>query len=130
MDLITGLSAASQAVGLAKQLRDLDRAIDDAGYKAKLIELHEKVLDARTSLLEAREAILEKDARISDLEKSLAELKSGEPCPICHQGVLQVTASRAHPQFGVFGHQERTLTCTNAECGHSEKRRHDPSKKT
>ena len=127
MDLITGLSAASQAVSLLKQLRDLDRALDEAAFKAKLIELQEMVLDARTSLLEAKEALLTKEERIRELERLVVELKSGETCPVCQNGTLKTRSVKAHPTFGEVGVQEKTLVCSNPECGHTEKRIHDPS---
>ena len=127
MDLMTGLSAASQAIGLAKQLRDLDRALDESAFKAKLLELQEALFETKSALLDAKEALLVKDTRIAELEGVIEEIRSGETCPICQKGQLKVTGSRPHPHFGTFGHQERTLTCTNIDCGHSEKRKFDPS---
>ena len=130
MDLISGISAATQAVQLVKELRSIDRSVDEASFKLKLAELMEALANTKIALSEARELLSEKDAEIRELKLRLDVVNSGEACPICQMGRLKVTASRAHPVFGTFGHQERTLTCTNADCGHSEKRKYDPSGKS
>ena len=71
--------------------------------------------------------------RLKALEDRVAALEArpkapaADACPLCGEA-MKVTASDAHPIFGTFGVQERTLTCTNGACGHSEKREFDPSK--
>ena len=130
MDLISGISAATQAVQLVKELRSIDRSVDEASFKLKLADLMVAQADTKIALSEAREFLSEKDAEIRELKLRLDVVNSGEACPICQLGRLKVTASHLHPVFGTFGHQERTLTCTNADCGHSEKRKYDPSGKS
>ena len=50
-----------------------------------------------------------------------------EDCPICRIGKLAVVAVGPDPTFGRVGLQQRTLKCDNKECGHTEKRQHDPN---
>jgi len=130
MDIMSGLSAASTAIGIVKDLRALDRSIDDATFKLKIAELSAALADTQVALSEAKAELSEKDETIRGLERIIAELKTGEGCPICGTGRMKVTASRPHPTFGNFGLQERTLTCDNPDCSHTEERRHDPSGRT
>jgi hypothetical protein len=52
-----------------------------------------------------------------------------EPCAICGTGRLKVVKIGEHPVMGPVGLQEKTLTCDNSECRHTEKRMHDPMKR-
>lgn len=126
MDIMTGLAAASQAVGLITQIRDLDKAIDEAAFKAKLLELQEAVFEAKSSLLDAKQAAQDKDQRIEELEGLLKAATNGENCPVCGNGTLKVTAVRDHPSLGEVGVKIRALLCTNEECLHREDRVFDP----
>ncbi|UYN99817.1 MAG: hypothetical protein KIT02_00815 [Devosia sp.] len=126
MDLMTGLTALGEATKIAKALRDIERDLDSSTYKAQMAELYSNLGDAKIALTDAREELRARDREIAALKAQIATLKSGESCPICQSGRLKVTASNAHPQFGVFGHQERTLTCDNSSCGHTELRKYVP----
>ena len=70
------------------------------------------------------ETIHDRDLRINELEGRIDTLTSGATCPICKTGKLSVSASHAHPIFGDFGVQERTLKCDTYS--HIEKRLYDP----
>jgi uncharacterized protein with PIN domain len=128
MDLMAAISTASHAVSLVKQIQDLDKALDEAVFKSQTLELHEAILKLRTMLLEANTTILERDEKIHELERAVRAARNEELCPMCETGILKVTASREDPIFGVFGVQERTISCTNSDCGHTEKRQYDPKK--
>jgi hypothetical protein len=65
-------------------------------------------------------------ARVAALEAELQKRPSLERCPICSAGDLKVTSVNPHPTLGAVGIQERTMRCDNADCGHTEKRIHDP----
>jgi len=130
MDLEVDLTAASHTLALIKQIKDLDLALDQAAFKDKLLDLQEAAFESRAALLEAKEAILIRDEQIADLKANLKAATSGESCPICQIGNLKITASKPHPDFGRFGHQERTLTCDHDDCSHNEKRRFDPNDKS
>lgn len=126
MDLAGGLAAVGQALGIAKALKDIDKSFDAATHKVRVAELYSSLAEVKMALTDAREEIHAKDGEIKRLKEYIDGLKSGEVCPICQKGRLKVVSSRPHPQFGVFGHQERTLKCDGVECGHTEKRKHEP----
>ena len=123
MDIIGALATASQAVKLAKDLREIERDLDSAGYKAKMAELYGNLADIKMALSDAKVALHEKDGRILALKNEIEALKSGETCPLCQTGRLKVTAVQPDNIFGDFGHQQHTLTCQNSDCGHSERRK-------
>lgn len=126
MDISAALTVISQAIGLAKDLRDIDNNLDTATHKAKMAELYGSLADVKMALTDARSELHDKNAEIEKLHQTIATLKTGETCPICGIGNLKVTSSSAHPHFGTFGLQERILKCDNENCSHSEKRRFDP----
>ena len=123
MDIMGALAVAGQTVKLAKDLRDLERDLDSASYKARMAELYGNLADIKMALTDAKEALHEKDGEIKRLKSDIAALKSGEICPLCQTGHLKTTAIRKDPIFGPMGHQEHTLTCQNSECGHQETRK-------
>ncbi|MCS3740217.1 hypothetical protein [Rhizobium sp. BK661] len=122
MDIMGALAVASQSIKLAKDLRELERELDSAGYKAKMAELYGNLADIKIALSDAKEALHEKDGEIKKLTAEIIALKSGETCPLCQSGNLKVTSIKPHPIFGVMGQKEHTLTCQNGECGHRETR--------
>jgi hypothetical protein len=126
VDIAAGLAAASQTLTILKQIRELDASIDSAAFKAKLLEIQESAHDARVALLEAKEAVLAKNEEIAELKRQLRTATSGEGCPVCCIGTLDVTRITAHPKLGKVGIQEKHLVCGNPECSHTESRLHDP----
>jgi len=125
MDIATGLTLLAQATGIVKDLREVDKGFDAAALKSQMADLYGTLADVKIALSEAREAIYERDRKIRELEEKVTALTSGEACPLCGGGRMKVFASREHPEFGFAGVQERTLKCDN--CGHTEKRLHDPA---
>lgn len=116
MDIISGLAAASQALEIAKQLREFDKSFQDAEYKLKIAELYTALSDTKMALADAREALQSKDATIADLKRVQAgKMRTvaykgfnfgidakGEPigrpyCNVCEQKTgLQVQISNVH----------------------------------
>ncbi len=127
MDIIAGLTAAGQAVQIVKDLRDIERDLDSATYKAQMAELYSNLADVKIALSDAKEQMQNKDQQIRALQAQIATMQAGELCPICQTGRMKVTASKPHPTFGVMGVLERTLSCQNEACGHSDKVMHDPN---
>lgn len=121
------LTTVSQALDITKKLKEIGKQYDEATFKMQIADLMAKLTDLKISFSEAKESILERDERIRELKREIASLKMGEICPICKTGNMEVTSSRAHPELGIVGVQEQTVTCTNSECNHSEKRVHDPN---
>jgi hypothetical protein len=125
MDIAAGLTLLGQATSIVKNLRNIEKGFDVAALKVQMAELYGTLADVKIALSDARETIHERDKEIRELEEKISTLNSGEACPICSEGRMKIASSRAHPQFGFAGVQERTLKCE--KCGHAEKRNYDPN---
>jgi hypothetical protein len=68
MDIMTGLSAASKALEIAKSLREFESQINDATFKHQISELYLALADAKIALADARQEISDKDAEIAKLQ--------------------------------------------------------------
>ena len=89
MDIIGGLTAAKLALDLAKDLRAIDRSVDEATFKLKLADLTSALADAQLALSEAK-------VKMADLEKELHSAKFGDSCPMCLVGHLRGTSIFDH----------------------------------
>ncbi|WP_243612680.1 hypothetical protein [Shimia aestuarii] len=121
MDLGSGLSAASTAIGIVRELREIDRSVDEAAYKLKLAELTEALADAKLALTDAK-------VKVADLEMALADATSGEICPKCKVGRLQLVSTRPKLQRGLnhFGVEVWDFQCDNSDCAFESSKLHDP----
>ncbi|WP_421591105.1 hypothetical protein [Shinella sp. M27] len=118
MDWAGALSAVATAVGVAKDLREIDKGLDQAEMKAKLADVISNLADVRIALVDAREEMRAKDLEIARLKETFAfkatlvdvrgfkfeTLPDGTPkgfpfCPRC-----EVSAGKLHrlsrPKFG------------------------------
>lgn len=121
MDIITGLSAISQALEIAKKLKQFEKQLDDAQFKLQMSELYVSLSDAKIALADARTEIADRDAEIARL-KQVAATKMrtvsyrgynfgiddngrsiGRPfCPVCEKqkGIqIQITRGGSRPDF-------------------------------
>ncbi|RYD86679.1 MAG: hypothetical protein EOP50_22050 [Sphingobacteriales bacterium] len=73
MDISSGLAAASQAIGITKTLRSIEKDYDAAAYKGQIAELMLAVADTKMALSDARDAIADRDKEIARLKVTLAE---------------------------------------------------------
>lgn len=124
------LTAITTGLNVTKELVSINHEFDKAELKLKAAGLMEALATVKAALVDAKEDLQAKDQKIRELEAIIETLKLGESCPICGTGRMKVTASKAHPHFAFAGVQERTLTCQNPECKHTEKRMHDPDNRT
>ncbi|MBB5046150.1 chromosome segregation ATPase [Rhodopseudomonas rhenobacensis] len=124
VDFTVALASASQALTIVKQLREIDKGVSEGELKASMADLYGKVAELRMALTDAREEIHEKDRQIKSLRDQIAAHTSGEACPICREGKMEVISSKKDPVFGVMGVQLQTLKC--GKCGHSEEHQYDP----
>jgi hypothetical protein len=116
MDILSGLSAATQAIGLVKELRSIDRTLDDAEFKLKIVDLASALSDAKLALVDAQE-------RVRTLEDELARLKLGDVCPVCREGRLKVIKVQRH-DISVYT-EFHTTRCSNADCCYENQRMFD-----
>ena len=72
MDLMLGLTAASQALEIVQRLRDISKGLDEAETKLQLAELYGKLADVKVALADAKVGLQEKDESIRDLTDRLA----------------------------------------------------------
>jgi len=70
VDIATGISIAAQAIGIAKDLREIDRGLDAGEFKAKMAELYIALADVKMALADAQEEIKAKDQTIAALRAS------------------------------------------------------------
>lgn len=76
MDLMAGIAAATQALGIAKALRAVEKSYDQATYKAQMTDLVDALTDAKLALAQAREDMAEKNAEIERLKRSFEKAAS------------------------------------------------------
>jgi hypothetical protein len=68
MDIIGGISAATEGLKLVNELRKIDKEVDKAELKLRLVELADKLLDAKQALQEAQERQFELISEIKELK--------------------------------------------------------------
>lgn len=74
MDLMAGIGAVTQAIGIAKTLKQVEQAYDEATYKVKIADLIDALTDAKLALAEAKESMSAKEAEIRNLQAAFAKL--------------------------------------------------------
>jgi hypothetical protein len=128
MDIIGGLAAATQAIGLVKELRDIDRGVDEATFKLKIADLILVLADAKVALSEAKLTLQEKETTIGALKKSLEEAQHGEVCPKCRLGRMKLIETKKHfyGDLGDFGVEDWNFNCDNSNCDFTQMRMYDP----
>lgn len=105
MDIAAGIAAVTQGLGIAKAMRTIEKAYDEATFKAQIAELIGSLTDAKLTLAEAKDEMAAKDKEIERL-KAAFEAKAklikgpgdyeyiaddeGRPlgypiCPRCHE---------------------------------------------
>jgi hypothetical protein len=56
MDLMTGIAAATKALVALKAIREIDKSLDAATWKAKVAELMGSVADMKLALIDANDS--------------------------------------------------------------------------
>lgn len=70
MDIVTGIAALTQALDIAKKLREFGQTFDEAEFKLKIAELYSALADAKMSLADSKQQLEEKDAEIDRLKRT------------------------------------------------------------
>ena len=130
MNLMEGLTAANIAIGIVKDLRDIDRSLDDAEFKLKLAELTSALADAKVALADANLALNDSEKKILQLTEALDIAQNGDNCPKCLVGRLRLQSTEGYAMMGLhtFGVERWKYLCSNEDCGFEQKRLHDPHK--
>ncbi len=128
-EIVTGISAAKQAAELVKELRDIDRSVDEATFKLKLAELTEALADTKIALSEAKIRIDELEKANSDYEAKLANSIPIGICPKCEKGKVRFESKKAVTtgRLDVYGVEKWTMACDLEGCDYSEAKIHDPA---
>ena len=106
VDIAGTLAVVGQAIGIAKDLREIDKSLDSSEFKAKMAELYSSLADVKMALADAQEDLWAKDKIIADLRsnfqrkidlvdyrgykysRDLNGKPQGEPfCPRCEQNL-------------------------------------------
>lgn len=127
-EIISGLTAANQATQLLKELREIDRSVDEASFKLKIADITAALADTKIALSQARTDLSEKDSELATLRAELEVFRSGELCPKCRTGRMALTKSNRMTMggLGVFGVEERHYKCGTDGCDFETKLVHDP----
>jgi hypothetical protein len=72
VDIAAGLAAATQAVSIARVMRDVEKAYDAVALKGQIIDLMDKLNDVRSALQDARDALDDKDRELVQLREGMA----------------------------------------------------------
>lgn len=127
VDIVGGLAALGNALGIVKELNQLQGELDRATLRLKIADLTGELASARITMAEAQDEMREKDNQIRKLTenfKAKAELvesrgymyrkrRDGKPqgrpyCPRCLQeGQLHMTV--------VSGKEGRPMTCPQCQ---------------
>lgn len=67
VDIAAGLTLAAQAIGIVKDLREIDKGLDSGEYKARMAELYSALADVKMALADAQSDLKAKDQVISEL---------------------------------------------------------------
>jgi len=104
VDIAGALAILGQAIGIAKDLREIDKGLDAGEFKARMADLYGSLADVKMALADAQEELKARDKTISELRGNFekrAEMverygyryekgSDGEPlgypfCPRCEQ---------------------------------------------
>ena len=121
VDISQGLTAVSTALTIAKQLRDIDRSVDEATFKMAIADLTEALADAKVAIAEAK-------SENSELRSDLDELRNGKLCPKCRAGKMTLIETRGQTQRGLqhFGVELWKYRCCDDSCGFERTETLDP----
>jgi hypothetical protein len=72
MDIMTGLSAVTQALGIANWLRGIEKGYDAAEFKLKIADLNSALADAKLALADAK---TERESKQAEIEALIAQFQ-------------------------------------------------------
>ena len=78
MDIITGIAAAKGAIEIANELRSIDKEIDKADLKLRIVALIDSILDTKEALQDAKEREFTLKEEIRSLKETLEDRRRFE----------------------------------------------------
>jgi hypothetical protein len=117
---MAGLSALSQALSVAKDLREIGRSYDEATFKIRVADIQVALSDAKIALSEA-------NLRIAELEGEISALSDGTLCPVCRSGRLKVRSIEPGMTCEAEFH---TVRCHHEGCDYQTTRIYNPTEGT
>ena len=115
LDIPGALSGVSTALTIVKQLNDIDKKVDEAGFKLRIAEATAALAEAKLGLIDAQEEIKSKDREIAELKAGFKRKeetverkgfryradKEGNPighafCPVCMEAGSFIPMNEAH----------------------------------
>lgn len=70
MDIVAGIAAATQGLGILKTVREIDKNFDAATYRSQLADATDALSNAKLALIEAREELAKRDREIERLQSA------------------------------------------------------------
>jgi hypothetical protein len=93
MDIMTGLSAVTQALNVANWLRGIEKGYDAAEFKLKIADLYSALAEAKMALADAKTEMDSKQAEIAAL-KAQFQVRANT---VEHQGYKYERGSEGRP---------------------------------
>ncbi|MBB2964751.1 hypothetical protein [Methylobacterium sp. R2-1] len=72
MDVMAGIAAASQALKMAREIREVSKDFENADLKSKIVALVETLSDAKLALIDAKEELQNAKSEAEELRTKLA----------------------------------------------------------
>ena len=73
MDILGGIAAATEGLNLVNELRKIDKEVDKAELKLRLVDVADKLLDSKQALQEAQEREFELRREVSQLTEKMKQ---------------------------------------------------------
>lgn len=71
MDIMAGIAAASQALKIGREIREVAKDYENADLKSKIVSLVDSLSDAKSALIDAKEELQNAKADVEDLRSKL-----------------------------------------------------------
>jgi uncharacterized paraquat-inducible protein A len=105
VDIVTGLSATSNAISIIKAIKDTDKALDSVALKAQLVDALDQLMNAKLSQIELAEKVTELEKEVQRLRASNDQIdcngykyndNEGQPigwpaCPKCLENERRIS---------------------------------------
>ncbi|WP_075289890.1 hypothetical protein [Pararhizobium arenae] len=70
VDIVAGMGMLAQAIGIAKDIREIDRGLDQGEIKAKMADLYSALADAKMAFADAQGEMKAREEEIARLQEA------------------------------------------------------------